>query len=150
MPAKMDRIQLWQNGYWYLLGVNYPWLHYGHDFGVTAWGHDGVSFSKSKGIVEADFAYLQSQGVHVVRWFLFGDGRGSPEFGADGAAVGFDEYFYPDLDATLDIAQKHSIYLILVLLDYQLAEKAEDVNGVQIGGRSQIITDPKKRTIVSR
>ena len=77
-PERKDRIPLWDSGYWYLLGVNYPWLNYGHDFGTTAWGHDGVSSPKSRDTVEADLAYLQSQGVHVVRWFVFGDGRASP------------------------------------------------------------------------
>jgi len=96
-------------------------------------------------VVDADFAYLQNQGVHVVRWFLFADGRASPEFGADGKVTGFDEYFYNDLDAALDIAQKHNIYLILVLFDFHLADKASDVNGVQVGGRSQIITDIEKQ-----
>src|SRR5262245_50835129 len=26
----------------FLVGVNYPWIAYGHDFGENAWGHDGV------------------------------------------------------------------------------------------------------------
>ena len=101
MPARTDRIQLWGNGYWYLLGVNYPWLNYGHDFGTTAWGHDGASSRKSGEQIDADFAYLKSQGMHVVRWFLFGDGRAAPEFNAKGEVTGFDEYFYPDLEAAL-------------------------------------------------
>jgi len=145
IPARADRIQLWEDGYWYLLGVNYPWLNYGHDFGTTAWGHDGVSSNKSMEQVDADFAYLKGQGVHIVRWFLFGDGRAAPEFNAKGEVTGFDEFFYPDLDAALALAQKHDIYLILVLFDFHLADKAKEVNGVQLGGRSQIITDPRKR-----
>ena len=84
MPGRTDRIQLWENGYWYILGVNYPWLNYGHDFGATAWGHDGVSTDTSSKQVDSDFAYLKSQGVHVVRWFLFGDCRAAPEFDANG------------------------------------------------------------------
>jgi hypothetical protein len=68
-----NRLRLGNNN-WYILGVNYPWLNYGHDFGTTAWGHDGVSSSHSKKTVASDFAYLQNQGAHVVRWFLFTDG----------------------------------------------------------------------------
>lgn len=26
----------------FLIGVNYPWIAYGHDFGKNAWGHDGI------------------------------------------------------------------------------------------------------------
>ncbi len=130
---------------WFLLGVNYPWLNYGHDFGTTAWGHDGISSDKSKGKIDSDFAFLKSNGVYVVRWFLFGDGRASPEFDADGNVVGLDKYFFPDLDAALAIAQKYDIYLILVLFDFHIADKAKTVDGVQVGGHSRLITDGDKR-----
>ena len=129
----------------YLLGVNYPWLNYAHDFGATAWGHDGISTDKSKKQIDADFAYLKDHGVKIVRWFVFGDGRAAPEFNSDGNVSGFDEYFYADLDAAIAIAQKYNIYLILVLFDFHLTDKAKIDNGVQLGGRSQLITEFIKR-----
>lgn len=135
----------WRDHDWFLLGVNYPWLNYGHDFGATAWGHDGVSCEESRKQVDADFAYLKNHGVHVVRWFLFGDCRAAPEFDGTGKVTGFDDHFYTDLDAAVEIAQKHNVYLIFVLLDFHLADKAKHVNGVQLGGRSQIVTDAKAR-----
>jgi len=141
----MARVPLPRDGSWYLLGVNYPWRAYGHDFGQTAWGHDGVSAGASRAQVDTNFSDLQSHGVHVVRWFLLGDCRAAPEFDANGYATGFDEYVYQDLDAALAIAQKHNIYLVLVLLDYKVAKKAETVNGVQLGGRSRVISDPATR-----
>ena len=145
--AEMQRIPLPRDGSWFLLGVNYPWRDdaYGHDFGTTAWGHDGVSAVARRAQVDADFSYLKSQGVHVVRWFLFCDGRAAPEFDTNGYATGFDEYVYQDLDAALAIAQKHDIHLVLVLLDYLLADTAQIVNGVQLGGRSRVISDPASR-----
>ena len=33
----------------------------------------------------------------------------------------------------------------MVLFDFHLADQAKDVNGVQLGGRSQVITNPEKR-----
>jgi hypothetical protein len=135
-----DRISL-ATGSWYLLGVNYPWLYYGHDFGTTAWGHDGVSAAASTTQIDADFASLRSQGVHVVRWFLFGDCRAAPEFDGSGHATGFDDYFYADLDAAIAIARKHDIHLIPVLFDFLLADSAQVVNGVQMGGRSTLISN---------
>jgi mannan endo-1,4-beta-mannosidase len=144
-PAPSNRIKLGEDGYWYLLGVNYPWFNYGHDFGTTAWGHDGVSNETSNKQIDTDFAYLKGQGVHVVRWFLFGDCRAAPEFDDNGNVAGFDKYFYSDLDAALAIAKKHDIYIIFVLLDFHLADKAKNVNGVQLGGRSQVITDSRIR-----
>jgi hypothetical protein len=140
--SNVNRIHLEEGNGRFLLGVNYPWRHYGHDFGETGWGHDGVSSQKSKSQVDTDFDYLKQHGVRVVRWFLFGDGRASPEFDAGGKVTGFDKFFYLDLDTALSIAEKHDISLILVLLDFKLATKAEVVNGVQIGGRSRVITDP--------
>ena len=144
-PGRTNKIQLWENGYWYLLGINYPWLHYGHDFGATAWGHDGISTDTSSKQIDADFAYLKNHGVHVVRWFLFGDCRAAPEFDGTGNVTGFDEHFYTDLDAAVEIAEKHNVYLIFVLLDFHLGDKTKDVNGVQLGGRSQIVTDATAR-----
>lgn len=140
-PPKTNRIQLWKNGYWYLLGVNYPWLNYAHDFGATVWGYYGVSADASCQQIDADFTYLKSHGVHIVRWFLLGDCRAAPEFADDRKVTGFDEYFYPDLDAALTIARKHNIYLIKVLFDFHLADKAKQESGVQLGGRPIILID---------
>src|SRR4051812_23900057 len=94
VPGGGRRTLDWGSGGAYLVGLNYPWLGYGHDFGATLWGHDGVSAPESQRTVEADFAYLQSQGVKVVRWFVFGDARAAPQFGPDGRATGLGDYFY--------------------------------------------------------
>jgi hypothetical protein len=144
-PTRTRRFPAWESGDSFLLGVNYPWLNYGHDFGTTAWGHDGVSAEASKKQIDEDFARLKKHGARAVRWFVFGDGRASPEFSPDGYVTGFDQHFYADLEAALAIAQKHDVYLILVLLDFHLADEAKQVNGVQTGGRSEMITDAKKR-----
>lgn len=138
---KMDRIQLWNEREWFLLGVNYPWFNYGHDFGTTAWGHHGVSSVKSTEQIDSDFADLYAHGVRVIRWFMFGDGRASPEFNEAGEVSGFDAFFFPDFDAALTLAEKHDLYLVLVLFDFHLADKSQDVNGVQLGGRSRLISD---------
>ncbi|MCX5770072.1 MAG: cellulase family glycosylhydrolase [Candidatus Hydrogenedentes bacterium] len=125
--------------------MNYPWLHYGHDFGDTAWGHDGVSSTQSKREVETDFEYLKTQGVQVVRWFVFADGRAAPEFDPAGNVTGFDEHFYQDFDAALAIAENSDIRLLPVFFDFQLTDKAKDSGGVQMGGRATMISDSAKR-----
>jgi hypothetical protein len=140
-----DRVQLWGSDSWYLLGLNYPWFNYGHDFGETNWGHDGVSSAASRGQIDADFADMKSKGIHVVRWFVFADGRASPEFDESGMVTALDGAFYADFDAALEIAEKHDIYLLPVLFDFHLANAKEDVNGVQLGGRSSLITNPQIR-----
>lgn len=131
---------------WYLLGVNYPWNHYGFDFGVNAWGHYGVSNPAEYAVVEADFAYLQSQGVHVVRWFVFGDGRAAPEFQSDGSVTGLDDVFYADFDAAIQLAERYDLYLMPSLMDFYWCDAPEEVSGVILGGHSDTITDATKRT----
>lgn len=59
----------------FALGVNYPWLNYAEDFGVSPAGHFGLSLVQSRETVEREFAKIRESGVSVVRWFLFGDGR---------------------------------------------------------------------------
>lgn len=52
------------NGNWFLLGVNYPWINYGHDFGDTAWGHNGVTAVLNGGWQPQ--TYQNSQGISKV------------------------------------------------------------------------------------
>jgi hypothetical protein len=132
------------------LGVNYPWLNYGHDFGQAAWPtgswpYDGVNDPASKQRVEEDFAYLRSQNDHIVRWFLFADGRASPEFDDQGYVTGVDAFFYADLDTALSLACKYDLHLIVVLLDFLWLDDPQWVDGVQLGGHADVITDPAKR-----
>jgi hypothetical protein len=145
LPTRPVSPPRWGNGDGFLLGINYPWLHYGHDFGTSAWGHDGVSAPASRRTVESDFAYFRDRGIHLVRWFLLTDGRAAPEFDAAGRVVGFDDYFYADVDAALDVARDYGIRVVFVLLDFHLAEVPRLVNGVQMGGRANLITDPVVR-----
>ncbi|MCC6615808.1 MAG: cellulase family glycosylhydrolase [Anaerolineae bacterium] len=143
LQQEPGQISLGADSSTFLLGVNYPWLGYGHDFGDTAWGHDGVSASASSVAVEADFAAMKAQGVRVVRWFVFGDGRAAPEFDESGSVTGFDDYFFADFDRAIEIAAQNDIYLIPVLWDYQMADVATLNNGVQLYGRASVITNER-------
>lgn len=54
----------------FVVGVNYPWAAYGHDFGGNGWGHDGVvtggwtyqTFQDSQGFTDAKFSKTQAHG----------------------------------------------------------------------------------------
>jgi len=146
-----DRIKLWKNGKWFLSGVNYPWLHYGHDFGVAPpWTHDGVSRQESTVRIDSDFSYLAKAGVHVIRWFVFSDGKASPEFDTNGTVTGLDEYFFKDMDQALSLAERHNIYLIPVLLDFCIARSCSkeppSANSPQAGGRAGIFLPENKQS----
>lgn len=127
----------------FLLGVNYPWMSYGNDFGSNAWGAYGASSETER--LDADFAALAEAHVEVVRWFVFGDGRASPEFATDGTPTDLEPLFWDDMDAAVDAAEAHGLQLVPVLLDFGWFAGAEEVSGVQVGGHSDAFADPVKR-----
>ncbi len=126
-------------------GINYPWNHYGRDFGANAWGHSGVSEPKESARVEADFQSMQDHGVQITRWFVFGDARSGIKTAKDGTPIGLEEHVLADFDAAVGIARRHKIYVIFVLFDFLLVEKTSTKDGVTMGGRRDWILDARKR-----
>ena len=74
----------WRGGEWYLLGVNYPYYHYGNDFGGNVWGSYGVHDPTTNAEVDADFERMSAMGIRTVRWFVFADGRAGITYDAAG------------------------------------------------------------------
>lgn len=126
-------------------GINYPWNHYGRDFGANAWGHSGVSLPAEASRIHADFETMSHHGVRMTRWFLFADARSGILVAKDGTPTGLDEHVLNDLDAAVSIARQHKVYVIFVLFDFLLVEKASVKDGVTMGGRRDWIIDPRKR-----
>src|SRR5579859_6972650 len=126
--ARGSRIP-WQDGSYFLSGVNYPYYrYYGGDIATLAsvdqdciWYYDSA-FDYTT--IDQDFADMQANGVHVVRWWLFGDGRGAPEFDGSGKVTGLDTTFFSHMDQALAIAHRHNIYLIWSLWDFLAFEHA--------------------------
>lgn len=141
--AQSDRLPALGASYFWA-GVNYPWRTY-QDFGTGAWGHSGVSHPTTYAEVETDFANMAAQGVRVVKWRIFNDGRYSPEFNEQGYVTGLDDKFFADIDAALEIAEKYDIYLVFGLFASGLWTTACELDGAQIGGRASTLTDPQKR-----
>jgi len=139
----VDDVEVIDPAEWFLLGVNYPWFHYGHDFGDSGWGYDGVATTRET--VDAEFAEIAGAGVRIVRWFTFADGRAAPEFDGDGVPTGLDEQVFADLDAALELAEAHGLFLVPVLLDFWWLGAAEFDGGVQMGGHAGVIADPDRR-----
>jgi len=128
----------------FMLGVNYPWRAYGHDFGsVPGWTHDGVSTPSGMAEVEADFERMERLGIKVVRWFIFADGRAAPKFLPDGRVSGLDApggRFIADFSAALEIARRHHIQLMPVLFDFKLLEPA--------AGRANLLQPIARRSFI--
>jgi hypothetical protein len=129
----------WNGGNFYLYGVNYPWLTYGTDFGSGGFGH-----LANPDQVKADMATFANANVggHVLRWWVWVDGRYDPLFGSNGQVTGFDPLFFSDLDTELQYAANNHIYLDLTLFDTSVLDAAQSVNGVQEGGHQALATDP--------
>ena len=117
------------DGNYFLSGVNYPqYLYYGGDIATLAAVDPDCHWSYSSAFdaaaIERDFAEMQANGTHVVRWWLFGDGRGAPRFDAREQVVGFDATFFDHLDQAMAIAARHNIYIIWSLWDFLAFEHA--------------------------
>jgi len=122
------------------VGANLPWLDYGQDFGASAWRPQG-------GVAQADMgqrmrdalAKLAEAGAEVARWWLLGDGRAGLRLDAEGNPAGLDDYVFPDLDAALDALRTAGLRAVFVLTDFLWFAPAQHVNGVQTGGRRDLV-----------
>jgi hypothetical protein len=95
---------------------------------------------------ETDFDALKCS-CAALRVFVLADGRAAPEFTPTGqvSTPGFDEYFFQDFDALLEIARRRNLLLMPVLLDFGWCDSPRQVSGAQLGGHSDIIRDASKR-----
>lgn len=125
-----------------MVGVNYPWRHYGGDFGTTVWGgRTGVATAPA-GIAD-DFAAMAAHGVEVARWFVFADARGGIAVDGAGWPAGLTPGTLDDLDAALAIAAVAGVRLVPVLFDHTLAFRATTAAGVRVGGHGHWLGDPE-------
>lgn len=127
----------------FLLGANYPWKSYGGDFGANAWGTNGVHTKLDE--IGGQFQQMADNGLPVVRWFVFTDGRAGVIFDNTGTPSGLGEFVIEDFDAAVMIAKARGVYLVPVLFDFHWMFWAKQEGQVQMGGRSDTITDPVKR-----
>src|SRR5215470_20010387 len=103
----------------FLLGVNYPWVNYGQDFGRNPWGTraNGVSSPNIRASVSDDFERIRACGVTLVRWFLLCDGR-SGLTTTNGIPTGPDDLLFSDIAAALELTQQFGLHICFSLLDF--------------------------------
>jgi len=132
----------------FVVGANLPWVGYGTDFGASAWYPDGGLARRPEAIEVLDrtFATLAQDGLTIARVFLLCDLRSGVHFDGGGTPSGLDAAVIPDLTALIDSARRHGIGLMPVLLDFHLCGPVEIVRDVQLGGRSQLISDEDAAT----
>jgi hypothetical protein len=99
------------------LGVNYPWVRYAQDFGRNPSGHQGMSLPENHTLLADEFARIRDCGLQVVRWFLFGDGRGG-FISENDIPQRPDALLFADIDAVLHVAEQSGLQLCFSLIDY--------------------------------
>jgi hypothetical protein len=131
----------------FVVGANLPWIGYGTDIGTSAWHPTGGLSAQPDALdlLDRTLAALAADGVSVVRTFLLCDARSGVRFADDGVPVGLDDAVFPDIDAMLAAARRHDVRLMPVLLDFHLCKSPRIVDGVQLGGRARLLTDPDAR-----
>ncbi len=135
----------------FLSGANLPWLRYGGDFGANAWSPTGgMAAAGKQEELRRHLRTLKAQGIGVLRWFLFCDGRAGIRFTAAGTPVGPDDSLYADIDVALETVAAEGMKVVFVLFDFLWFDKAAEVNGVQTGGRSRVVSGATKQQALRR
>ncbi len=129
----------------FMVGVNYPWNKYGSDFGQSVWGHHGVSTPDGYAKVESDFAHLEVLGIKSVRWFLLCDGRSGLILDGNNKVIGLDEKVFQDLDAALEIARRHRIKIIFVIVDFSVFNSRHRLAGNTVSLGASLAENPEHR-----
>ena len=135
---------VWEGKQQFLLGANVPWQNngYGADFATV----EGWNFhTYDHNLTEEMYQSLSSNGVNALRWLVFADGRGAPEFDANGAVTGLDSQILPGMEDAIKLAAEYQINLIFTLWDFQMLFDERFDNGVQLGGRRDVIVDTEVR-----
>jgi hypothetical protein len=108
------------------VGVNYPWVDYGYDFGGL--GHVEDSPTNISGLcdykedLERDFKMFKESGITLVRIFIFCDLRNSMKNDFSDKKIFFGASVLENLDILFSTAKKNNIKLILVLFDFHMAK----------------------------
>jgi len=132
----------------FVVGANLPWVGYGTDFGANAWSPSGGLSADPARLERLDraFARLSADGISLVRVFLLCDARSGVRFDGDDLPTGVDEALFADVEALVAAARRHGVRLMPALVDFHLCNPAKVIDGVQIGGRSHLVTTGEGRS----
>ncbi|MFN0123317.1 MAG: hypothetical protein ACKV2V_22675 [Blastocatellia bacterium] len=152
----------------FLVGINYPWINYGWDFGAPppAWiGEHTVAEwrKKQRAQIVADMRQIADLGLFAVRWFILGDGLnyGMGEHGPkfDHGKWNFippppeDDYYkqlYDDFEFVVDTLSALKLKFVPSLVDFHMFFKprlVDETHGIIKGGRLDIATCPLTREL---
>ena len=136
----------WPDGEEFWLGANLPWQRYGGDFGANQWQPEGgVARPDRRATLRDTLASLVDSDARTVRWFMLADGRAGLLEQPDGRLVGLDDRVFRDADAALEELDRSGLPVILVLFDFHWFAPHRIVEGVRLGGRGAVATEPAAR-----
>jgi hypothetical protein len=144
MDAEASSTRQRQHMTGFIVGANLPWIAYGGDFGANAWHPAGGLQARVEDLARG-LDRVAAAGVRRIRWFMLCDGRAGIRFAADGTPVGLDDTFFPDVDAAIVAAAQRGIEIMFVLLDFLWCAPSRPVEGVQLGGRRDVLQDASRR-----
>ncbi|MEM7128288.1 MAG: hypothetical protein AAF702_18295 [Chloroflexota bacterium] len=103
-----------------LMGVNLPSLNrgYGADFATVEEWNDYHTYDHQD--ARNVFAELSANGVNSVRWWVFLDGRGAPEFDGRGYVTGVDATLLPSMADALIVAAEYDIQINFSLWSFEM------------------------------
>jgi hypothetical protein len=108
-----------------LVGINYPWLRCGWDFGAPPPGYGPRPALEEE--LARDFARLRAAGVQIVRWFVladgftYGSGASAPRREGHGwsfEAAELPTSFFADFERLLVLCAQSELQLLPVLIDF--------------------------------
>lgn len=128
-----------QNGEWGW-GINLAWRLYGVDFPTNE--GDNSHWFQTPQTAQQAFSDVAAAGGKYVRWWLWADARGGPEFDINGFSTGLDASTCLELGQVLDIASAEGITLVLTLWNHDITAVPGYIpNG---GNRADLIDDMAK------
>lgn len=149
-----------------LVGINYPWINYGWDFGdpppawvsaenLRAWRE------QKRDHVLADFTRFADLGLFAVRWFIlpdgtnYGTGDEAPRLSGNQwtfASLPREHSFHArlveDFEFVLETCHRLRLQLVPSLIDFHwchCGSVADPASKIVKGGRADIVNDPLKR-----
>jgi len=145
--AAQNRTITWRGQELLLSGCNVAWENYGTDFAmVEEWGN---YCSYDHAATETMFANLAAAGCNCVRWWVFCDGRGGPEFDADsgGNVTGLDVAVLSNMEDAINLAADYGIYLVFCLWDFGMLfdDSTPLGRGEHAGGHRDLVVDATAR-----
>jgi hypothetical protein len=127
-----------------MYGINYAWHNFAADFGGNhAWNQPGLSAEPA---VETELQKMASNGVNVVRWWLWPDFRGDGvTFDSSDTPTGLGGTALADIARALELAERNNIYLMLTPFSFDNFRPTRMDSGILVRGIKPMVIDDNKR-----